>query len=172
MKQVFAIAFTALLIAGCAPKMGKDILIEPEGSVRLESSKSEVMLGVLSLLGASVKNEPIRLGGDIKVTNKWHSDLKLISLTYALNDEKESFAQGEANMDKAHPIVVASGEQKIISFSLRIDPKRLSVNRILGIVQSSHPLFIKGEAVIEVWGVQKHYFFEKEATKLIQKALK
>lgn len=152
--------------------MGKDILIEPEGNIRVENTESELVLGVLSLLGASVNNGPIRLGSDLKVSNRWHSDLKLVSLSYTLNDEKSRLGEGEAVIDTLHPFVVASGEQKIIPLVLRIDPKRLSANQILGIMQAKRKVFLRGEAVIELWGIQKHYLFEKEATKLIQKALK
>lgn len=172
MRHTIVIALVALLVGGCAPKMGKDIFIEPEGNIRFENTESELLLGALSLLGISVNNGPIRLGSDLKVTNKWHSDLTLISLSYTLKDEKNSFGTGEAIADKLHPIVVASGEQKIIPLVLRIDPKRLSANQILGVMQSKRKLFLKGEAVVEVWGIQKHYPFEKEITKLVQKALK
>ncbi len=172
MRHSIVIALAVLLLGGCAPKMGKDIFIEPEGNIRFENSESELVLGALSLLGISVNNGPIRLGSDLKVTNKWHSDLTLISLSYTLNDEKSSLGSGEAVINTLHPIVVASGDQKSIPLVLRIDPKRLSANQILGVMQSKRKLFLKGDAVVEVWGIQKHYPFEKEITKLVQKALK
>lgn len=167
---VWAAAF--ILFTGCTPKMGKDILIEPQGGIRLENTRDEVMLGVLWLLGAPVEKEAIRLGGDIKVVNRWHSDMKLVSLSYSLNDGPESIARGEACINDHTSWVIASGKEKIIPLSLRIDTERLSLNRINGVLQSKRKLFLKGEAVIEVWGFQKHYFFEKEGTKEIQKALK
>lgn len=172
MRHLLTFALAALLIGGCAPKMGKDVLIEPQGNIRWENTESELLLGVLSLLGASVKNGPIRLGGDLKVSNKWHSDLKLVFLSYTLNDEKNRLGEGGAVIDALHPFVIASGEEKIIPLVLRIDPKRLSANQILGIMQSKRKVFLKGEAVVEVWGIQKHYPFEKEVTALIQKGLK
>lgn len=171
-RHLLTFALAALLIGGCAPKMGKDVLIEPQGNIRWENTESELVLGVLSLLGASVKNGPIRLGSDLRVSNKWHSDLKLVLLSYTLNDETNRLGEGAAVIDALHPFVVASGEEKIIPLVLRIDPKRLSANQILGIMQSKRKVFLKGEAVVEVWGIQKHYPFEKEVTTLIQKALK
>lgn len=165
-------AAALITLSGCAPKMGKDILIEPQGGIRLENTQNEVMLGVLWLLGAPVEKEAIRLGGDVRVVNKWHSDMKLVSLVYTLNDGSDAIANGEASIKDNDSWVIASGKEKVIPLSLRIDTERLSLNRINGVLQSKRKLMLKGEAVIEVWGIRKHYTFEKEATKEIQKALK
>lgn len=172
MKRWGVWAAALILFSGCAPKMGKDILIEPQGGIRLENTQNEVMLGVLWLLGAPVEKEAIRLGGDIRVVNKWHSDMKLVSLIYALNDGLDTIANGEARIHDNHSWVIESGKEKVIPLLLRIDTERLNLNRINGVLQSKRKLMLKGEAVIEVWGIQKHYFFEKEATKEIQKSLK
>ncbi|ADR34912.1 hypothetical protein Sulku_2252 [Sulfuricurvum kujiense DSM 16994] len=172
MKHFFPLALAALLIGGCAPKIGKDILIEPQGNIRWENSQTEMILGVLSLLGIPTKQGEIRLGSDLKLLNKWHSDIKIVSLTYTLEDEKEVIAKGEANTGVSKSILVPSGAQKTLPLEFRIDPKRLTDNRILAILQSKRKLFVKGEAVIEVWGIEKHHSFEKEVTSIVQKALK
>lgn len=172
MKPIFLLALSAFLIGGCAPKIGQDILIEPQGNVRWENSQTEMILGVLSLLGVPTKQGDIRLGSDLKLLNKWHSDIKIVSLTYTLEDDKEVIARGEANTGTSKSILVPSGTQKIVPLEFRIDPKRLTDNRILGILQSKHKLFVKGEAVIEVWGIEKHHTFKKEVTSVVQKALK
>lgn len=161
-----------VLLGGCAPKMGKDILIEPQGGIRLESTQNEVMLGVLWLLGAPVEKESIRLGGDVKLTNRWHSDIRLVSLVYSLNDGAEAIGSGEACLNGSGSWVIASGKEKVIPLALRIDVQRLNLNRINGVLQSKRKLMLKGDALIEVWGVQRHYYFEKEATGEIQKGLK
>lgn len=160
------------LMSGCVPKMGEDIFIEPEGNLRMENSGSEVMLGVLALLGVPVENEAIRIGTDVKVLNKWHSDITVVALDYTLNDGNEVIALGEVKKETAKTIIVASGNQKTIPLQFRIDPKKLDSKRVLGIVQSKRKLLVKGKAVIEVWGIEREYPFEKEVTKLIQKALK
>ena len=172
MKKLFLFSALLFLLSGCAPKIGKDIFIEPEGNVRLENSGTEVMLGVLALLGVPVENEAIRIGTDVKVLNKWHSDITVIALNYTLNDDKEIIAKGEAKKESNKPLVIASGTQKSVPLEFRIETERLNSSRVLGIVQSKRKLLIKGEAVIEVWGIQRHYPFEKEVTKSIQKALK
>jgi hypothetical protein len=172
MKKYVSIGATALLLIGCAPKMGEDILIQPEGNVRLESSSNAVMLGVLALIGAPVERGAICIGTDVKVINKWHSDITLVSLDYTLRDGEETIAQGEAKTELLKPLVIASGTQKIIPLTFRIEPERLTPNRILGIVQSKRKLIVKGDAVIKVWGMEKHYPFEKETTKLVQKSLR
>lgn len=166
------LALTALLIGGCAPKMGKDILIEPEGNVRFENTGAEMVLGMLSILGASVESQPIKLGSDLNVINHWHSDLKLVSLKYTLEMEKETIASGEAAVNETHPFIVETGAQKRLPLLLRIDPKRLNTSRVMGIIQAKGSIFLKGDADLEVWGMQKHYTFEKDATALIQKAIK
>lgn len=172
MGRFVAMALAAFLIGGCTPKMGKDILIEPEGNVRFENTGAEMVLGILSILGASVKNEPIKLGSDLHVINHWHSDLKLVSLKYTLEMDKETIARGEAAADEAHPFIVETGSQKTLPLTLRIDPKRLTSSRVLGVIQAQRSILLKGDAFIEVWGMQKHYLFEKDATPIIQKALK
>lgn len=172
MRKFAAAALTVLLLGGCAPKLGKDIFVEPEGNVRWENSGSEVVLGVLSLLGAPLQSAPIRIGSDLKVNNQWHSDFKVVSLTYALVDDKERFAQGQAKIDTLGSMLIPSGESKIIPLELEVDPRGLKSDRIIGIVKAKRKVMLKGELIIEVWGIRKHYPFEKEATALIQKALK
>lgn len=172
MKKIVAIALIAFLLGGCAPKIGKDILIEPQGNIRWENTQAEMVLGVLSLLGVPTKQGEIRLGSDLKLINKWHSDIKIVSLTYTLEDDKEIFAQGEANTGSSKSILIPSGAQKNIPLEFRIDPKRLTDSRVLAILQSKRKLFVKGEAVIEVWGIEKHHLFEKEVSSVVKKALK
>jgi len=172
MKTVFLISTLLFLFSGCAPKMGEDICITPEGNLRLENSSTEVMFGVLALLGVPVENEAIRIGTDVKVSNKWHSDITVIALNYTLNDGKEVIAKGEAKKESIKPLVIASGTEKSIPLEFRIETQQLNSSRVLGIIQSKRKLFIRGEAVIAVWGIERHYPFEKEVTKLIQKALK
>lgn len=172
MKRYLSIGVAAILLIGCAPKLGEDILIQPEGNVRLESSTNTVMLGVLALIGAPVERGAICIGTDVKVMNKWHSDITLVSLNYTLHEGEEIIAQGEAKTELLKPLVIMSGTQKIIPLTFRIEPERLTANRVLGIMQSKRKLIVKGDAVIKVWGMEKHYSFEKETTKLIQKSLK
>ncbi|HLD23938.1 MAG TPA: lipoprotein [Sulfuricurvum sp.] len=171
MKKYLSIALSVILLSGCAPKIGKDICIEPQGNLRWENTQTEMVLGVLSLLGISKKSGDIRLGSDLKVLNKWHSDIRIVSLTYTLTDNQEVIARGGAKTEGGDSILIPSEGQKMIPLEFRIDAKQLSSNRVLGILQSKRKLFVKGEAVIEVWGIQKHHLFEKEVTPIIQKAL-
>lgn len=172
MKRWIPIAIAAFLLGGCAPKVGKDILIEPQGNIRWENTQAEMVLGVLSLLGVPTKQGDIRLGSDLKFTNKWHSDIKLLSLTYSLNDGSDVIARGQADTGAAKAITIVSGSQKTIPLEFRIDPKQLTESRILGVLKSKRKLLVKGEAVIEVWGIEKHHPFEKEVTSIVRKALK
>lgn len=172
MKNILLFSLLVLLMGGCAtPKIGEDILIEPQGNIRFENSGPELVMGILTLLGVGDENQPIRLGSDLKVINKWHSDLKLVSLTYALEDVKVEIVKGEAVIGKNNPIVIESGKEKTIPLVFAIDPKSLDSKRVLGIIQSKRKLILKGDAVIQVWGMQYHYPFERDSTKLIQNAL-
>lgn len=171
MKKYLSSLLIVILLAGCAPKIGKDIFIEPQGNLRWENTQAEMVLGVLSLLGMSTKSGEIRFGSDLKVVNKWHSDIRVVSLTYTLLDTKEVIARGEAKSGGSYSFLIPSGSEKVIPLEFRVDTKHLSSNRVFAIVQSKRKLFVKGEAVIEVWGIQKHYRFEKEVTTVIQKAL-
>lgn len=170
--KFFISVVAVILFAGCAPKMGKDIIVEPQGNLRLESSKAEAIIGVLALLGLPSEKDLIHLGSDLKIINKWHSDVKIISLTYALSDEKGNIAEGEAKTDLTKPLLVSSGSEKILPLAFRIELKRLNGNRIMEILESKRKLTVKGNVVLEVWGIQHTYPFEKEATKVVQKAIK
>jgi hypothetical protein len=172
MKKYLSILSIALLISGCAPKIGEDILIEPQGNIRWENSQADVVLGVLSLLGISKKSGEIRLGSDLSVMNKWHSDIRILSLDYTLSDGKEVIARGEAKKEGSKSFLISSGGQKSIPLEFRIDTKQLNNTRVLGILQSKRKLFVRGEVILEIWGIEKHHPFEKEVTAVIQKALK
>lgn len=172
MKKYAAIAIAALMITGCAPKMGKDIVIEPEGSLRLENTGVDVLLGVLSLLGAPVEKEPIRIGTDLKIANRWHSELKVVSLAYALKEGDEVFAEGNGKIGEEGFVLIPVGEEKKLPLVLKIDPERLTPERLSGIYQKKRKVVLSGELAIEIWGIRKHYRFEKEATKLIEKVLR
>ncbi len=171
MRTQIAMVCAVFLLGGCAPKMGKDIVIEPSSNIRMESSPDEVVLGVLALLGSSVGDGVIRIGTDVKITNKWHSDVKVIALDYTLNDANEVIAQGEMVKKSNGSFIIASGHQENIPLQFRIEPKKIDSKRVLGIVQSKRKLLVKGKAVISVWGIEREYPFEKEVTKLVQKAL-
>jgi hypothetical protein len=98
--------------------------------------------------------------------------VKIISLSYALSDEKGNIAEGEAKTDLTKPLLVSSGSEKILPLAFRIELKRLNSNRIMEILESKRKLTVKGNVVLEVWGIQHTYPFEKEATKVVQKAIK
>lgn len=165
-------ALAALMLGGCAPKMGREILIEPASGIRMENSGREVMVGVMWLLGAPVDKEAIRLGGDVRVSNRWHSDIRIASLVYTLTDEGEVIAQGEAKKSANGVWMLSAGSEKTIPLSLRVDMEKLTPSRIDGVIRSKRKLMLRGDAVIDVWGWERHYTFEKEATKEIAKALK
>lgn len=160
-----------LILVGCAPKMGKDIIIEPQGTIRLESSQSDVALEILSAIGLVSSGNGIRLGSDLKIINHWKSDITLRSLSYALADAHEEFARGEVTLDDNKPIVVASNSEQNIPISLLIEPSKLSIGQIEKILASKQPLFIRGSATIQVWGISHSYVFDKEIGKYLAKAL-
>lgn len=171
-KAHYLILLFGVLIGGCAtPKIGEDILIEPQGNVRLENSGTQMVFGLLTLLGLGEGDEPIRLGSDLKVVNKWHSDMRLVSLTYTLNDDQVSLANGEAKIEPLHPMIIESGKEKMIPLVFSIHMKTLDTKRVMGIIQAKRKLILRGDVVIEVWGFEHHYPFERDATKLVLKAL-
>jgi hypothetical protein len=171
MKKIFFLAPLILILIGCAPKMGEDIMIEPQGSIRLESSQSDIALELLSAIGLVSSGNGIRLGSDVKIVNHWTSDITLRSLNYALADSHEEFGRGEVTLDANEPIVIASNSEKSIPITLLIDPSKLSIGQIQKILASKQPLFIRGSATIQVWGIPHRYVFDKEIGKYLAKAL-
>ncbi len=171
MKSIVAIA-VCILFSGCSPKMGKDVLVEPVGNVRWENSKSELLLGVLSLLGASKDKEAIRIGTDVNVTNRWHSELTLTQLSYALMDGNQTLAKGYARIDGVKGFTVVPHTSRILPLAIAIDPKSITMGRVIEVMQEKRKLTLKGEAVLEVWGQTHRVPFKKDATKVISKAFR
>ncbi|OYZ65557.1 MAG: hypothetical protein B7Y17_03265 [Sulfuricurvum sp. 24-42-5] len=171
MKNFLLLTVILLLLSGCAPKMGKDVLIEPSGHLRWENTKSEVVLGILSLLGGSADREAIRIGTDVTISNRWHSELKLKSFTYVLIEGKETLAHGSARISGDKGFSVAPNEQRVLPLAIEIDSKYITFDRVVKIMQEKSKLTFNGVAVVEVWGVEYNYAFSKDATLLIHKAL-
>lgn len=159
------------LMGGCAPKMGKDVLIEPSGHLRWENTKSEVVLGILSLLGGPADREAIRIGTDVNVTNRWHSEMRLKSFTYALTEGKQTLATGSALINGEKGFSVAPNTQRILPLTIEIDPKSITINRVVAIMQEKSKMTLSAVAVVEVWGIEYRYSLSKDATLLIAKAL-
>lgn len=171
MKLLLVLIALLLVMGGCAPKMGKDVLIEPSGHLRWENTKSEVALGILSLLGGPADTEAIRIGTDVTITNRWHSEMKLKSFTYVLTQGKQNLAHGLASINGTAGFSVTPNTKRVLPLTIEIDPKYITFNRIIGIIQEKNKLTISGEAVVEVWGIEYRYAFSKDATLLIHKAL-
>jgi LEA14-like dessication related protein len=170
MKSYGIIIAVMVLLGGCAPKMGKDIIIEPSGHLRWENTKSEVMLGLLSLLGGPADKEMIRIGTDVTIINRWHSAMKLKSFTYTLADEQKTLASGSACVNEKG-FVVEANTKRSLALVLEIDLHNITMNRLIAIVQEKSKMSLRGEAVVEVWGLEYRYAFTKDATLLITKAL-
>lgn len=171
MKLYVYLIALLIVIGGCAPKMGKDILIEPSDHLRWENTKSDVVLGILSLLGAPAHREAIRMGTDVYITNRWHSEMKLKSLTYALVEGKETLAHGSACINGDKGFSVAPNTQGTLPLTIEIDPKYITFNRVVMIMQQKGKLTLAGEAVVEVWSMEYRYAFSKDATLLVNKAI-
>lgn len=171
MKVFLGLIALLILIGGCAPKMGKDVLIEPSGHLRWENTKSEVVFGILSLLGGPSKAEAIRIGTDVSITNKWHSEMKLKSFTYSLTEGKQTLATGSACINSDKGFIVVPNTKRVLALAIQIDPESITLNRVMSIMQEKSKMILSGEAVVEVWGVEYHYAFSKDATLLISKAL-
>lgn len=162
MKKIFFLIPLIFIFIGCAPKMGEDIIIEPQGTIRLESSKADIALEILSVIGLRISSNGIRLGSDVKIINHWMSDITLRSLSYTLADSHEEFAHGEVILNDKMPIVIASSSEQNIPISLLVEPSKLSIGRIDKILAAKQPLFIRGSATIQVWGISHRYVFDKE----------
>lgn len=168
MKPILIMALAAFLISGCAPKMGEDIALEMDSNIRIENSGADVVLGILSILSGSDKRIALKIGGDLTVINRWHSDLELRSLEYALVDEKGTLAEGFAKIDSKHPFIVSAHAQKKLPLSLELDRSSFDLARIMAVTGSKGKAKIKGEAVICVWGKEMRYPFEKDAKKIFE----
>ncbi len=171
MKQLTVLLLLASIFVGCAPKMGKDIFIEQAGDVRLESSGNDILLGFLALIGPTGKKDGIKIATDVKITNRWHSDIILHSLKYSLGDNNSSVAQGEIKADATKKVIFISGKEKIIPLEFRIELSKESLTYLYGAVQSKRKIFLKGEVAVEVWGVQKHYNFKEDVTARLSKEI-
>lgn len=168
MRRFVPLLISLFLITGCMPKMGEDISIEMGSDVRLENSQAEVVLGMLSIFGGTKAKIPLKIGGDVHIINRWHSDLKLVSLDYTLADEKGNLASGSAKVDPKAPFVVAAHTQKKLPLLLVVEPASLNAARITAMTRSKGKVMLRGEAVVHVWGKEIRYPFEKDAKKLFE----
>lgn len=149
--------------------MGKDVLIEPVGNVRLENTPAEIAVGLLSLLGSDQK-ALIRLGSDVKIINRWHASLTLKSLTYELVDGHNVIASGRAKLNSSQALVIPSQSERSVPILLQIDTDPKHLQRLVALVEGKRSLKIRGEAVVEVWGTDWHYPFEKDSSAVLAKA--
>lgn len=171
MKTIPFLIAVLVILSGCAPKLGEDLLIEPQGTLRLESSKADIAMEILSAIGLPASRKGIRVGSDVKIINHWKSDITLRSLTYTLTDTHQDFASGEAALEGAAPIVIAANSEKIIPLTLLIEPSKLSTEQFLELLDSKHALHLQGSAVISVWGIPHRYTFDKDIGKYLTKKL-
>lgn len=170
-KQLITILFLVSAFVGCTPKIGKDIFIEQAGDVRLESSGSDLLLGFLALVSSEGSKESIKIVTDVKITNRWHSNIALHSLKYSLGDNNSSIAYGDIKADATKKVIFISGKEKIIPLEFRIELSKESLTYLYGAVQSKRKIFLKGEIAVEVWGVQKHYNFKEDVTARLSKEI-
>jgi hypothetical protein len=172
MKNILFFSVLVIMIGGCAtPKIGKDIIIEPQGNLRLETSKADIAMEILSVMGLPASSRGIRLGSDVKISNHWKSDITLHSLTYVLTDTHSDFASGEVTLDASQPIIIAPNTEKSIPLTLLIEPTKLSITQLAPMLESKQPLYLQGTATIEVWGFKHHYTFDKDIGEYLTKAL-
>lgn len=171
MRRIFLAAVVSVILAGCAPKMGEDIAIEPAGNLRFESSKAQIVMGMLNIAGISNSTQSLRIGTDVTVINRWHSDFHLKSLNYRLVQGKDELARGLAPIKSNETILIASQTQKKLPLSMTFDLRQLSSEHVLGLMSGKTPIKVEGTAVIKVWGIEKEYPFSKDVTAIVKKAL-
>lgn len=110
MKKLY-ILILLLIFQGCAPKLGKDILINIDKSnISLDSSKTEVTMTLMSFAGVPFDKNNIKLSGILNIENKWWRDIEVKSIKYSLFQNETLLAHGQAKIDQSF-IVSSNFEQ-------------------------------------------------------------
>lgn len=148
------ITFLTITFLGCTPKIGKDILIEPQKNIIIKSSKSDMARGLFSAFG--IGNTNIKVATDVKVTNNSSSDITIKKLNYAIKQESRTIATGELK----GAVLVASKTQNSISLPLDINTSQLSFGDLFG--TNKKELTIDGDAIFEFWWMEHHKNFSEK----------
>ena len=152
--KLLVITLIAALFAGCMPKLGKDILIEPQKNIIIKSSKSDMARGLFSVFGIGSTN--IKIATDVKVTNNSNSNITIKKLSYVIKQESKTIATGELK----DAVLVESKRQNNISLPLDINISQLSLSDILG--TNKKTLTIEGDATLEFWWMEHHKHFSEK----------
>lgn len=151
MNKYFLILFL-LLLSGCTPKLGKDILIGIEpGSVSLENTKTEISLTLLSFIGAPTEKSSLKLRGLLNIENKWWKDIELKSVKYSLLQDGKEVAHGKAIIQKDF-INIESGLKHQIPLLLEVETNNLKTSKMLKRLTNKDVMEIEGTVVVSVFG--------------------
>lgn len=166
MRYVVVFIF-GLLLAGCAPKLGEDIIIKPEGKIYLMQSKMDVTKSVLNWIGGSKDKNEINLKSHVKIENKWHSDITLKSLKCDLI-EKDKILAKTTTKDN-YQTTIASGKSAILPILFSVDMRDVDMSHMIDLARkSTFFMQLKGTAIISLYGIDITKEFTKELDDLVK----
>lgn len=142
-----------MFIQGCTPKLGENIFVNIEkNDIKLENSKADVSMTVLSFVGLPFDKTPIKLSGYLSVDNKWWKDIEVKSITYELRQNDIVVAKGSAKIKPQLSLIIPSGECKKIPLTLEIDTKNITPLKMIKRLSNYEKLEINGTVIISVFG--------------------
>lgn len=163
------IVLMGLFVAGCAPKLGEDIIIKPEGKVYLEQSKTEVAKNLINWVSGSKAKNEILLKSHIKIENKWHSDISLVSLDCDLVEKNRVLVKTKMKKDPSGMATIKSGGSKIIPLFFNVDMNSVNFDHIMALIQkNTFFMQLKGVAVVNLYGIDITKEFTKEVDDLVK----
>lgn len=150
MKKLY-ILLLLLIFQGCAPKLGKDIIINIDKSkITLDSSKTEVSMTIMSFIGLPFDKNNIKLSGILNIENKWWKDIEVKSINYSLIQDGTLLAHGQNKLNKS--FVLTAGTKNEIPLILEIDTKNITPTKMIKRLTNYEKLEIEGTVVIIIFG--------------------
>lgn len=148
-----------IFIQGCTPKLGKDIFVSiNKDDIKLENSKTDVSMTILSFIGLPFDKTPIKLSGYLSVDNKWWKDIEVKSITYELTQNDMVVAKGNAQINKY--FIIHTNKVEKIPLTLVIDTKNITPMKMIKRLSNIEPLKIRGTVTISAFGQDFNTNFE------------
>jgi hypothetical protein len=164
MKKLLILPVLLILIQGCAPKLGKDIIVgvDPKNT-KIETSTIELTTNLVSFLGANTSKTPIKISGFLNIENHWWKSFEVKTISYEMLQDDEVIAKGNAKIEGS--VTVDSGEKKHIPLVFIIDTKSLTSAKMAKRLMNKDNLELQGTVVVSVLGKDIESKFKNKLNK-------
>lgn len=160
----FLIILILILLTGCAPKLGQDIIVDiDKKGVTLENSTFELITTGLSYTGVPLDKSPIKIKGFVNIENKWWKSIEIKTISYEILQNNEVIAKGNAIIDGSKEI--KSGEKSSIPLTLIIDSKSITKQKMIKRLTNTDIIEVQGKIIVSSFGKEIEKNFKNRINK-------